>query len=126
MRCLGFEDEVGGEDEEDEAEDLARFDSLVEVEIGKTNEDDEGDDLLDRLELDDGELVAADPVSGDLEAILEEGDPPASEDDEEEGGAPVLEVAIPGEGHEDVREGEEDDGLQRRSSIPSKAISTWQ
>ena len=106
---LSLKDEVGSEHREDKAEDLPWLDPLVEVEVGEADEDDEGDDLLDGLELDSGELVAADPVGGDLEAVLEEGDPPASKNDEEEGSAPLLQVAIPGKGHEDVGEGEEDE-----------------
>ena len=59
------------------------------------------------------ELGVADAVGGDLEEVFEEGDAPADEcGDELWAGVLGAEVAVPGVGHEAVREGEEQDGLR--------------
>ena len=92
----------------------------LEKEGDDDGEDGQGDHLLDHLELHQVEGTAvpveADPVRRDGEAVLEEGDAPREEDDEDErpaGGDLHLlefEMTVPGECHEDVREHEHDDG----------------
>jgi len=58
-------------------------------------------------------MFFSDAIAGNLEAIFEEGDQPTDENDlqREETFAAVLaepfEMAVPGEGHEDVGYGEE-------------------
>ena len=83
---------------------------ISEVVDGEDSEDGEGDDLLDDLELVGREGAGADAIGGDLEAVLEEGDGPADEDDLPERDLAVLEVSVPGEGHEDVGADEQKDG----------------
>ena len=72
----------------------------------KTPKTDQRDDLLDHLELDGREARRADAVGGHLEAVFEEGDAPADEDDLPQGVLAVFQVAVPGKGHEDVGEDE--------------------
>ena len=54
--------------------------------------------------------VVAEPVGGHLEAILDEGDQPTHQHRQPKGRPRVLEMAVPGEGHEDVGYGEENEG----------------
>src|SRR5262249_46335615 len=53
-----------------------------------------------------GEDPVPEPVRGNLEEVLEERDPPAREDREQERRAREAEVAVPRDGHEEVRERE--------------------
>lgn len=74
----------------------------------KQGEDAQRDDLLEDAQLRGAELPVGDAVGGHLEEVLEEGDAPAQEDDEQQRKAPFgqeLEMAVPGEGHEDVGDG---------------------
>ena len=92
----------------------------LEKEGDDDGEDGQGDHFLDHFELHQVEgtavAVEADPVRRDGEAVLEEGDAPREEDDEDErpaGGDLHLlefEMTVPRECHEDVREHEHDDG----------------
>lgn len=94
----------------------------AEEDDGEEGEDDERDDLLDDFELHEGEGAAvaleAEAVGGHLGAVLEEGHAPRYEDDADEG--PVaddfhfleFQVAVPSEGHEDVRDDEEQYGVK--------------
>ena len=92
----------------------------LEEEGDDDREDGQGDRFLDDLELHQVEgaavSVEADAVGGDGEAVFEEGDAPRKEDDEDEGPAGgnlhllQLEMAVPGERHEHVREDEHKDG----------------
>ena len=59
----------------------------------------------------------ADAVARHLQQVLEQGDAPADErGDDPRPLVEVLEVAVPGEGHEDVRGGEQRDGAHRRGN----------
>ncbi len=91
----------------------------MEVEEGEDSEDRQRNDLLDDFELEKGELAVADAVGWDLEAVFEEGDEPADDDDGQQRGVAVLEVAVPGDGHEDVGADEEKDGFHG-GVIPGK------
>jgi PLP dependent protein len=82
---------------------------FAEVEEGEDGEDDERNDLLDDLELDGREAVGADAVGRHLEAVFEEGDAPADQDDLPQRFLAEFQVAVPGEGHKDVGEDEQDD-----------------
>ena len=92
----------------------------LEQEGDDDGEHGQGDDLLDDLELHqvEGTAVAleADPVRRDGQAVLEEGDAPRKQDDEDKRPAGgdfhllELEMAVPGERHEDVRAYEHEDG----------------
>jgi len=79
---------------------------LAEVEGDEDAEDHQRDDLLDHLELDGRKAGGSPAVGRHLEAILEEGDAPTDEDDLPQRLLAKLQVAVPGEGHEDVGEDE--------------------
>ena len=83
-------------------------------------EDGERNHLLDHLQLHQVERSAvaleADPVGRDGKAVLEESDAPGKQDDQDKRPARgdfhflQLEMAVPGERHEDVREDKHYDG----------------
>jgi len=57
-----------------------------------------------------------DPIGGDLEKIFEEGDGPADQGGDKPGsGGQGLQVAIPGEGHEDIGKNQHDGSYDYRS-----------
>ena len=97
-----MEHEEGSADEAAEGYGVVPVKPLSEVVDGEDAEDAEGDDLLDDFELGWREGSGADPVGGDLQAVLEEGDAPTDKDDFPESDVFVLEVSVPGDGHEDV------------------------
>ena len=76
---------------------------LAKVEGGKDAEDGQGDDLLDHFELVGREAARAPAVGRNLQALLEEGDAPTDENHHPQRYLPVLQVAIPGEGHKNIR-----------------------
>lgn len=80
-----------------------------EIEDRENREDRQSDDFLNGLELRCAEFIGANAVRRDLEAILEKSDAPADQDNLPECGGAELQVAVPGEGHEDIRNGEQDD-----------------
>jgi hypothetical protein len=83
---------------------------LTEIQDGENREHREGYDFLNRLQLRRAEFVRADAIGRNLEAVFEKGDPPAHENDFPKSGSAELQVAIPGESHEDIRDGQKDDG----------------
>ena len=97
-----MEHEEGSADEAAEGYGVVPVESFAEVVDGEDAEDAEGDDFLDDFELRGREGGGADAVGGDLEAVFEEGDAPADEDDFPESDIFVLKVSVPGDGHEDV------------------------
>src|SRR5690606_32253699 len=87
-------------------------DRFTEIPDRKRDEDRKGDDLLDRLQLGGAEIAVADPVGRHLEAIFQQGDGPARQDDHEHWRRLELQMAVPGEGHEDVGQQQQADGGQ--------------
>ena len=117
MKC-----EECGADQEEGSDTVVPAQVRAKIKSGEYAEDGERDDFLDHLELDGSEAAVADAVGGNLEAVLEEGDRPADDDDFPEGLALVFQMAIPGDGHEDVGTDEENDcphlwGLMRRERL---------
>ena len=82
----------------------------TEIVGGEYAEDRERNDFLNYFELHRSEAAIADAVCRHLEAILEEGDSPADQDDLPKRLLTKLQVAIPGDGHEDVGEDEKNNG----------------
>jgi hypothetical protein len=101
------EDKEDTEHEAGEPGSVVPFQFLAQIGDGKSGEDHQRDDLLDGLELRGRELERADTVGGHLEAIFEESDTPAGQNDLPQSFAAIFEVAIPGKGHEDVRNGQQ-------------------
>jgi hypothetical protein len=58
----------------------------------------------------------------DLETILKEGDPPADHDHFEQRDLAIFQVAILGEGHEDVGDGKESNGSHGVRRLPFVAV----
>lgn len=92
------------------------------IEYGGRNhgKDGQGNRFLNDLELHQGERSAVNAASHGVcrnhEEVFDQGDTPRGEDDQNEGpvGADVhlfeFEVAVPGGGHKDVTDNEEDNG----------------
>ena len=97
-----MEHEEGSADQAAEGYGVVPVKALSEVVNGEDSEDAERDDLLDDFELGWREGAGTDAVGGNLQAVLEEGDAPTDEDDFPESDVFVLEVSVPGDGHEDV------------------------
>jgi hypothetical protein len=76
----------------------------MEVEGDENGEDHQRNDLLNYLELNRAEMVCAQAVGWHLQAVLKKGNAPTDEDDLPQGFIAESEMAIPGEGHEDIRE----------------------
>ena len=91
------------------------FELFAEISDGKSREHGKRDDFLDDFELCRGELIRTDTVGGNLKTVFEKGDAPAGEDDLPQRFAAVFEVAVPGEGHKEVGNGEQNDGAQGAS-----------
>ena len=77
--------------------------STAKVIDGEDTENHECDYLLNHLELVGGEGPSADAICWNLQAILEECNRPANQNNFPQRGGPVLEMTVPREGHEDVR-----------------------
>src|ERR1039458_8918545 len=110
----GVEDEEACRDQADPGGGVVPAQMLAEVEEGEDSEDDQRNDLLDDLELDGRKAVGAHAVGRHLEAVFEEGDAPADQDDLPKRFLAEFQVAIPGEGHEDVGEDEQDNSPHGR------------
>src|ERR1700722_7363990 len=79
------------------------FDCSVQIRNREHHEDDQRDDFLDRLQLRRTVDGVADAVAGNLQAVLEERDAPAYENDDPQRTIGEFQVAVPREGHKDVR-----------------------
>src|ERR1700687_3501824 len=82
---------------------------LAQIHDGKNGKYRQRDHFLNGLELRGRKLVRANAICRNLETIFEEGDAPTGQDDFPQSLAAVFEMAIPGEGHEDVREDQQQD-----------------
>ena len=82
---------------------------LAEVKGDEDAEDHQGDDFLHDLELHGAESSCADAVGGYLETVLKQRDAPTDEDHLPQSLIAELQVAVPGNGHEDVGEDEQND-----------------
>ncbi len=82
---------------------------LAEIKDRESGEHRERDDLLNGLQLRGAEFVGPDAVRRDLKAILEKGNSPAHQDHFPKSGSSVLEMAIPGKSHKDIRNGKQED-----------------
>jgi hypothetical protein len=99
-------DEKDGQADAGEASGVIPTQFFAEIGEGEDRKDGKSDDLLNRFELSGVEFVRADAVGGHLETVFEESDAPTGEDDLPQSFTAIFKVAIPGEGHEDVGNGE--------------------
>lgn len=119
---LFLKNKIYSKHEEDETDQVVHFYRFIfEDQQGKDHKYDEGDYLLDNFELHQrkraAEPLVADPVGGNLEAIFEESNTPADQDDDKQARAarfrPVeFQVAVPGHGHECIRKYQHSDRCQ--------------
>ena len=115
---LFHEGEEDGEDEAPEGGEVVPVEGLaLEEEVDDEGEDAQGDGFLDDLELHEVEGAAvadeADAVGGDGQAVLEKGDAPGEQDDEDERPAGrdfhflQFEVAVPRQRHKHIAQYEQ-------------------
>jgi hypothetical protein len=83
---------------------------FTEVEEGEDGEDRQSDDLLNHLELSGAIPLSANTVSGHLKQVLEKGDAPTDQDHLPQCFLAEFQVSVPGKGHEDVGEDEQNNG----------------
>ena len=102
MKSRLVEDEAGAAGDQGETDRRLPFQRLAKIDGREDDEDRQGDDFLDGLELCRGKGAVADPVGRHLEAVFKKGDAPAYQNDHPQLFHLELEVAIPGQGHEQV------------------------
>jgi hypothetical protein len=104
-------DKIDGTQKAECGPQIVEFQGLFHIDDGKRDEDRKGNDLLENLQLSDGEDLIADTVGGNLEHIFKKGNPPADQGRHHPGFvAEFPEMGIPGKGHKDIAEAEQDDG----------------
>jgi hypothetical protein len=86
------------------------FQFLTEIQDRENRKHGQSDHFLNGLQLSRRKLIRSDTVCRDLKTVFEKSDTPTCEDDLPESLAAVFEMAIPGKGHEDIRDGEQQDG----------------
>jgi len=107
------EDEIDSAEDAQSRPEVVCAEGFLEVEEREGDEDKERDGFLKDFEVGDGECGMADAVGGDLEHVLEEGDGPAYDGGDEPGfGGEGFEMAIPCEGHEDIRANQHEGGQE--------------
>lgn len=74
------EDKKRRQDDKAKSDDMVHFDRFLQIEAGEETENHQGNDLLHRLELRCRELVTADPVGRNLQAVFKKSDSPADQD----------------------------------------------
>ena len=87
---------------EPETDGVVPSEFLAEEPYGEKCEHCQSDDFLNRLQLRGAEFVRADAIGRYLKAVFEKRDAPAREHNFPKRLTAILEVAIPGECHEDV------------------------
>src|ERR1022692_1385618 len=107
-RCLECKGKECSDSQKRERHEIVPRELLFEKEDREHNEHRDRNHLLDDLELKSRELSKPEAIGRHRQAVLEQCDSPGNED-----GFPqrpivaVLQMAIPGEGHEDVRKHQE-------------------
>src|ERR1019366_6174966 len=101
--CLERKGEERGHAKKGERHEMIPREFLPEKEDGESDEDGDGDDLLNDLELESREMDIAEAIRRHRQAVFEQGDRPRDQDRfPERPGMTVFQVAIPGEGHENI------------------------
>jgi hypothetical protein len=121
---LLFEHDVDGRQEQGKAEQIPGVKGFAQVADGEAGEDNKGNDLLRHLELEAGQSAHGPiPVGRHHEAILQEGDAPTDQYGFPEREFLEFQMAVPGKGHEDVGEGEQQDGADHIQRIRLRKYS---
>ena len=87
------------------------FDTFAEVPPCENDKHAKGDYLLDDFQLKRREFPVSDAVCGNLKAVFGKCDEPAHDDRGEKRRLAVFQVAVPGDGHEDIRTKEKKNGF---------------
>ena len=91
---------------------------FFEIPDGKRDEDRQGNDLLQNLELPDTHYLMPDPVRGNLQQVLEQGDTSAQQSRHDPRLVfEVLKMCIPRKRHEHVAAGQQQNCLQVRRHV---------
>ena len=90
-------------DDEGKSHDVIPLHLLAQIEDREHHKHEERNHFLHRLEFGGGEMGVADAVGRNLQAVFEKGDQPTDEDDGYERRGLVFQMAVPGEGHENIR-----------------------
>jgi hypothetical protein len=83
---------------------------LAKIKNGKTRKNYKSDNFLNGFKLCRRKITMTYPVGGHLEAIFKKSYTPADQNNQEEGDGLVFEMAIPREGHEDIRDQKQANG----------------
>jgi hypothetical protein len=86
-------------------------DFFTEVNPREHDENAKRDDFLDDFQLKGREFAVADAVRWDLEAVLEERDHPAHDDNGQQGNLPEFQVTVPCNGHKNIGTDQKKDGF---------------
>lgn len=108
-----FEHEKRCHHDEEKTNCVVPLDILLEIQDREKRKNYQGNDLLNGLQLGCIEMMAAPSVGRHLQTILKESNAPAYYDGFPECDIPVPEVAVPGKGHEYIRQQEKNDGAHR-------------
>ena len=101
LECKG---EKGRAAEKGERDDVVPRQLLLQEQNRKDDEDDQRDDLLNDFQLKSGKLAVTETIRRHRQAIFEQGNSPRDQDRlPKRPVVAILQVAIPGEGHEYVR-----------------------
>ena len=100
---LKCEREIYRAGEERIGDQVVPLERLAEEKIRDDREYHQGDAFLHDLQLHQGKRLRADPIRRDLEDIFKECHRPANQDHPHERLVSVLEMAIPRDGHENIR-----------------------
>src|SRR5208282_3838629 len=79
------------------------FQALSQIRPRENHKNAKRDDLLNYLQLKSREFAVPDPVRGHLKAIFRERNQPAHDDRGKERSFPVFQMAVPGDGHKNIR-----------------------
>ena|SRR3989338_3567334 len=123
---LAIENKECGRNEEGKPCDMIPSQRLPQIANGEDREHDQCDNLLHSLQLCRAELAMAPAIRGNLKTIFEEGDSPRNEDDRKKRCTLELQMSVPSEGHEYIRNHQEEKGFHW-DSLPhplAESIST--
>src|ERR1019366_1711574 len=112
--CLERKGEERGYAKKGECHEIFPRKFLLQKEDGESNEDGDGDDLLNDLELESREMDIAEAIGRHRQAVFEQRDSPRDQDRLPEWPVvAIFQVAVPSEGHKDVRQCQQKEGAHR-------------
>src|SRR5213075_3573426 len=100
--ALAIEGKAYGPKNHEQGEYIIPSQRFPKIEPGEGNEDQESDRFLQDFQLVAGHRNRSHAICGHHQAIFKKSDPPARQDDNPYRLIPKFQVAVPGEGHEDV------------------------